>query len=76
MTSFLTNNNDMNASSVDYEMSPKQDGSDNDPNSPGQTQCTHTFYMTKKHCINQNFFDFLKVYNELGKVKEFRTSHN
>ena len=37
LTSFLTNNNDMNASSVDYEMSPKQDGSDNDPNSPGQT---------------------------------------
>ena len=43
----------MNATSVDYEMSPKQDGSDNDPNSPGQTLEFHT----KKLKISSFLYD-------------------
>ena len=30
--------------------------------------------VTQKHCEKPNFFDFLKVYNELGKVTKFWTS--
>ena len=30
--------------------------------------------VTQKHCEKPNFIDFLKVYNELGKVTKFGTS--